>query len=90
MEYDTPVSKYELFRLGGAFCGIFNEQKREFYSKWKDDHNLEHYDSNENLIFCIPCRKYEKKRGRFVILTGTNNFPVDAIKQQVKQVSYFN
>lgn len=62
MEYDTPVSKYELFRLGGAFCGIFNEQKREFYSKWKDDHNLEHYDSNENLIFCIPCRKYEKKR----------------------------
>jgi hypothetical protein len=54
------------------------KRKRDFYPKWKDDHTWLDYSSEENLMYCIPCRKYEKE-GRFV--TGTNNFRVDAIKQ---------
>lgn len=51
--------------------------KREFYSKWKEDYKGVEYDQGDNLMFCIPCSKYEKE-GRFVVWTG--NFRIQLNK----------
>lgn len=59
--------------------------KREFYSKWKVYMGVE-YDHVDNLMFCIPCSKYEKE-GRFVIRSSIR---IEIIKQHEASKSHIN
>lgn len=61
------------------------KRKRQFCSKWKDDFPWLEFDEESGVMFCIPCRKYEKS-GRFV--DGTDNFRIDAIKSHNQSVSH--
>ena len=54
-----------------------NKRKRSFYTEWKDEFSWLDFDSEKNVMICVPCREYEKT-GRFV--EGTDNFRIDAIK----------